>query len=335
VTKAKAIRERFPVKPPERRYGAKYRQWLEDQNSLLLLALKRSADAVMFMTPGGETTYVNPAAEKLLGKMNEELEGKDLLHLFRSVDGEQVGQEFKGQLRIESELHCSLTFLRHTDGTLIPVELHMSELRIQDVAVRIQVNCRDLRHDLEHQRQLIVQAQTDELTGCLNRRWFNDKYPRLEEWARTSEDWLGLLFVDLDHFKRFNDEDYMLGDELIQLAANTIRTVLRPSDPLVRLGGDEFVLPMQGIGPDKVQLIAERILESMAELDIRSPRKPQERFRLTASIGMSVLKGSDPRIGELLFFAQEAKRRAKEGGRNRICVLPEQDDASGIQPSLH
>ncbi len=335
MPKKRAVRRHFPVKPPERRYGIKYRQWLEDQNSLLLLALKRSADAVIFMTVDGETTYANPIAEKLLGKTEAQLVGTNVLSYFRSADGEQVGEEFRHQVSIESELHCSLTFLRSHDGELIPIELHMSELRVQDVPVRIQATCRDLRRDLEFQRQLLTQAQTDQLTGCLNRWWFDKKYRELEEWARTSEDWLSLLFVDLDHFKRFNDESYILGDELIQLAADTIRTVLRPNDPLVRLGGDEFVLPMQGIDPEKTRLIAERILDSMTALDIRVPRKPQERFRLTASIGMSVLKGSDPRIGELLFFAQEAKRLAKEGGRNRVCVLPEQDGGDDIQPSFH
>lgn len=332
MPKSNTIRQRFPVKPPERRYGLKYRQWLEDQNRLLLLALKHSADAVMLMTPDGEMSYVNPVAEKLLDKTEAELVGTNLLSLFRSSDGEQVGQEFKQRVSIESELHCSLSFLRSADGDLIPIELHMSELRIKDVLVRIQATCRDLRRDLEFQRQLETQALTDQLTGCLNRRWFDREFQRASEWARTTEDWLSLIFVDLDHFKQYNDQDYSLGDALIQASAKAMQDVMRPNDKLTRIGGDEFVLLLTGVSREVVAQIAERLRTSLNDLFVRFEDGSRQHFSLTSSVGISSINGTDPRLPEIKRFAQEAKRLAKEDGRNCIRFLPE--DAYD-RPSVH
>jgi GGDEF domain-containing protein len=73
-------------------------------------------------------------------------------------------------------------------------------------------------------------------------------------------------------------------------------------------------------------------LAALPRLDVRLPRSPETRFRLTASIGLAVLNGLDRRLPNLCAYAEEAKRFAKESGRDRICVQPE---GSILEPALH
>lgn len=331
----KTILVRYPLKPPAGKRGVRYRRWLESQNDLHLMALDAINDAVFFTAPDGEMTFVNRAAEALLGKPRSELAGTNLLKVFRTVEGDCLADEIMDRANVLSNFDCSLAYVRSAHGSLIPVEIHVSSLKFEDTLVRIMATCHDLRQMIAHRAELEMRAHTDQLTGCKNRWWFDAEYPKMELWARAGSGWLGILFVDLDHFKRFNDESYVLGDELIRLSADTIRSVLRPSDPLVRLGGDEFVLMLQDIDLEGCREIAVRILAALAALDIRMPRRPGEHFPLTASIGMSVLRGSDSRLTELLFYAQEGKRLAKENGRNRIHILPGEPPAEETRPSLH
>ncbi|MBI5654986.1 sensor domain-containing diguanylate cyclase [Candidatus Uhrbacteria bacterium] len=344
----KTILVRYPLKPPAGKRGIRYRRWLESQNDLHLLALDAINDAVFFTTPDGEMTFVNRAAETLLGKSRSELAGTNLLRVFRTVEGDCLADEIMDRANVLSDFDCSLAYIRPARGPLIPVEIHVSSLKFEDTLIRIMATCHDLRQTLEHQRELEIQARTDQLTGCSNRRWFDNEYPRYETWARTVDGWLAILFVDLDRFKEPNDESYVLGDELLKKVTEVIRSVRRPTDPLVRLGGDEFVVPIQGVGPDECREIAQRILTALAETDVLEIAEGLERrhgiristqrlrhFRLTASIGMSVIRGCDPRLCDLLRYAQEAKRLAKEAGRNCIYTLPDAAETESARPSVH
>ncbi len=332
MPRAKEIRQRFPVAPPQPTCGTRYRKWLESQVELFKMTLNGVADAVMVTMPSGEMTGLNPAAEKLIGKTDAELANVNLLQCFRMVDGECLGSQILELIHTRNELHYEPAYLRHASGELIPVDLHVAALKIDGVIVRIAATCRDLRRESEHQRELERQAKTDRLTGCYNRWWLDEEYPKLETQARKSGEYLGFAFIDLDRFKIINDESYALGDELIRLAAQTIRKALRPTDNLVRLGGDEFVLPLAGLDLEHAEQICRRILEAFPRLVIKMPRSPNARFVLTASIGLSVMQGSDPRLCDLMHEAQEAKRLAKEGGRNCICIQPD-DDVE--RPSVH
>jgi len=332
MARTKKVRQRFPEVQPDRKCGATYREWLESQNSLYQLTLNAIADAVMVMLPSGDITYVNPVAVKLLGRELTELSQTSLLPYFRAADGEQCGREFLERVLVLGETDAALAFIRHADGTLIPVELHFKALKIDGVAVRIIATCRDLRNEIAHQRELERQALTDRLTGCYNRWWFDEQFAKALGWAEETDGWLGLMFIDLDHFKLVNDRSYIFGDNLIATAAAAIQLVLRDTDALVRLGGDEFVLITQGLRLAKVLQIAERVTQALRDLDLRLPDDADKRFRLTASLGVSVLRGSDPHLAKILHFAQEAKRLAKELGRDRIHILPAELEE---RPSVH
>jgi diguanylate cyclase (GGDEF)-like protein/PAS domain S-box-containing protein len=308
-----------------------YLRYLEGQHELCQRVLDSIHDAVIITRPDGRLTYLNQAAERLTGKSAGGLAGQNALALIRNAENEQLFADILERLRILHEVDLELAFVRNGDR-LIPIEAHIALLVIDGEPVRIMATCRDLRPEIAHRQELERQAKTDRLTGCRNRWWFDAEYRRAAEWAKASGAWLSIIFVDLDHFKRYNDESYVFGDQLIQTAATALQLVLRPDDELTRLGGDEFVLLLPGVGPAGARQIAERLHACFRSLDLHLPRDPSQRFVLTASVGVSSLKGDDPRLTDVLAYAQEAKRLAKEQGRDRICIQPEDGED---RPSVH
>jgi len=159
-------------------------------------------------------------------------------------------------------------------------------------------------------------AVTDPQTRAFNRRYLA---PRLrEEMARAdrSRSKLSMLLMDLDHFKRVNDEHgHAAGDRVLRDFAERVREETRRPDILVRWGGEEFVLVMPETNADEALRVAERIRSATAEdpfeLD-RAPPRPQ-----TVSIGVVTWDGRES-PAELERRADEAMYAAKRAGRNRV-----------------
>ena len=173
-----------------------------------------------------------------------------------------------------------------------------------------------LRARLEAAAALLgAAARTDSLTGLPNRRAFDEGLATELERARRDDAPLGLVLVDLDHFKRVNDEHgHEAGDHALRRVAGVLRTATRPFDTSARLGGEEFVLLVPGADGEAAAELAERVRAEVAGHFGHGP------VRLTTSCGVA----SHPRHGEtpgaLLRAADEALYLAKERGRDRVVV---------------
>jgi len=109
-------------------------------------------------------------------------------------------------------------------------------------------------------------SRADPLTGCLNRRGFEERFDAELSNALRNGRPFGLISVDLDHFKEVNDSrGHAAGDELLRLTVETMRDTLRPMDTVGRLGGDEFGALVPGAGPDDCAMIASRLHEAFAD----------------------------------------------------------------------
>ncbi len=317
--KAKNI-DRFPDKPPQNK-GVRYRAWLESQVLLFHEILRGLAEGVIVMKPDFGITFVNPSAEELLRLSQTDLSALSIEGLFCDERGYDCGLKL---IRDGANNPPQPKLVHLRDNPNITVEASVSFLKVGEETVRIIIKIRDVSFELAQKKKLKMQAETDRLTGCFNRWWFEEEYVHRLEAARGCKSWIGLIFIDLDGFKRYNDESFLWGDRLIKMAADIIRSVLRPGDSLVRPGGDEFVLLCLDITPKTVMDIALRIQTALRSRDLRMPRDPEQRFNLTASIGVSVLNGTDERLEQLLDFAQDAKRQAKLRGKNCIVSLPDE-----------
>ena len=172
-----------------------------------------------------------------------------------------------------------------------------------------------------HRQTLHQMAQTDSLTGLLNRRAFEEILRRELQRGDRSGNLLGIMLIDLDYFKQVNDSlGHFAGDDVLRRIAGVLRDGTRPSDVLARYGGEEFVVLLRNAGADETQLVAERVRQQIANL----AGLPGS-VTLTASIGVAVSYPRDTPT-EFLLRSDEALYRSKREGRNLVSVYSEPEE---------
>jgi len=171
---------------------------------------------------------------------------------------------------------------------------------------------RRLRHELERRvEELAYLADMDGLTGLLSRYAFFDRVERVH--ARPGN-WY--LLIDIDHFKRFNDDHgHQMGDAVLHAVGSAIAQALGPTDLSGRLGGEEFAVCLTDCDADLAIRRAEHVRASIQALRVRAPSGPI--VRVTVSIGLSPGDPSQP-IEASLHRADLAMYAAKTGGRNQV-----------------
>ena len=167
----------------------------------------------------------------------------------------------------------------------------------------------------ERQRSL---SRRESLTGCFNRRAFYELFPREVERARRLGQGVAVVFLDIDHFKRINDQyGHETGDHVLQLLSARLRGIIRETDLLFRWGGEEFVILMPHTGPGEGPALAERIRAAVEERPFAATAS-HSAVAVTVSLGVAGTAAWPADPDALLARADAACYRAKEGGRNRV-----------------
>jgi diguanylate cyclase (GGDEF)-like protein len=176
-----------------------------------------------------------------------------------------------------------------------------------------------LQRSLLHQ-QLRAAARTDAKTGLLNAEaWQREADTEVTRVVRTRGS-LALLLADIDHFKRVNDtHGHLVGDQVLAALADAFRQQVRDSDVVGRFGGEEFVVLLPGADAAEAAKVAERLREQVSATPTITD---SAEIRVTVSIGAAVLGQHGDDVPGLLASADLALYRAKEAGRNQVC-LPE------------
>jgi diguanylate cyclase (GGDEF)-like protein len=163
-------------------------------------------------------------------------------------------------------------------------------------------------------RAAIHSAFFDSLTGIKNRTAFDSNFTRDVEYSRRKESELSLILIDIDYFKRINDNyGHIVGDDALRQVAQCVECTIRSSDALYRYGGEEFAIVLNGTDETGARLLAERIRLNVEKLRIESLKNLQ----ITLSLGVAVLQGSES-PDQLFKRADSALYRAKREGRNRV-----------------
>lgn len=172
-----------------------------------------------------------------------------------------------------------------------------------------------LQRSLLHQ-QLRAAARTDAKTGLLNAAaWQREADVEITRVVRASGS-LGLLLVDIDHFKRVNDTyGHLVGDQVLAALAEALRQQVRDSDVVGRFGGEEFVVLLPGADADEAGKVAERLRDRVGAAPFIVAGGE---VRVTVSIGAAVLGPHAEDIPGLLARADLALYQAKAAGRNRV-----------------
>lgn len=169
-------------------------------------------------------------------------------------------------------------------------------------------------NSLRHQHELEKIANIDGLTGLYNRRWMNEFFKRQINRAKSDKKPLVLMLVDLDHFKKVNDQyGHVVGDEVLSSVASVLPHQFRPTDLLARFGGEEFAMILPNTDLEQATQIAERV-----RIAIESTRVEfYPDIQLTLSLGVASLLPNDD-MNSLLARADRALYQAKKNGRNRV-----------------
>ena len=167
-------------------------------------------------------------------------------------------------------------------------------------------------------RRLEVLSNTDQLTQLFNRRYFEQVFAAEWERCRRYRHSLSVLLIDIDHFKKVNDEyGHPAGDACLVEVSKKMNNMMRcPTDIVARFGGEEFCVLLPETDVDGASVVAERLRSEVSNVNIRAENTD---FQVTISVGVSCLiPGDSDRKEEMLSNADKALYLSKSKGRNRV-----------------
>ena len=244
------------------------------------------------------------------------------------VDGEDV-LRFCSQLRSnEATRHCPILVMLDdgdTERLAKALDLGVNDYLVRPVnkdelvaRARTQVRRKQFEDNLRKQYEnSLTAAVTDSLTGLYNRRYLETHFEELVRDLGPSAKSISILIMDVDHFKRVNDDHgHATGDEVLRILAKRVMGGVRGFDTAIRLGGEEFVVLMPNADPRSAYSAANRLRMMVAEDPFETSTK--ETLPITVSIGVATGVAGEVPLSDLLDRADQALYAAKDGGRNRV-----------------
>lgn len=207
----------------------------------------------------------------------------------------------------------------------LPRKQYAGEVRELFSALRVLKDNDVRRLKLEKERKRLIDelktmAETDTLTGLLNRRAFESRSRQLLADKRSGDPVVALLLMDIDHFKRVNDTyGHESGDKALILMAAVCRETVRSDDIVARFGGEEFVVLLRVQQPQQAHALAEQLRLRLHDEETTSA--DGQTFGFTVSIGVAFARhdqGESVDVESLLREADTLLYRAKQGGRDRV-----------------
>lgn len=169
-----------------------------------------------------------------------------------------------------------------------------------------------------HHAEIKSQSMTDSLTGVYNHNHIMDILQREAENNQSETTPFSLIMLDVDHFKRYNDVyGHMIGDQVLTMLTQTIRTHIHDSDAVGRWGGEEFVVVLPKTTGPQAFVVAERIQDAMRHLTLQG-RNGESIPAPTVSQGIAVFPTETREINQLIDLADQRLYLAKERGRNQV-----------------
>lgn len=286
-----------------------------DAQSRLRLAAKvfeSSVDAIFITAPDLKILAVNPVCERLTDTSQAQLLGESAKKLFQDPRDPELMIRVEQVLRDEGFWRGQV-WLDRAGRAACAVHLSWVLLREEDGAVSHTI-CffKDLTEELAAQKRIEQLAYSDALTGLPNKLLLSQRVGFALRMAERHGSQFGVFFLDLDHFKNINDSmGHVFGDRVLIEVAERIKRCLRDADTLCRLGGDDFVIFVQEIDARGAEVLAQRILDLMAQAFLIE----ETSFSVGCSMGIALYPADGRSLDELIKCADTAMYLVKERGR--------------------
>ena len=264
----------------------------------------------------GKCVKLNPAWENVMGYGPGELDGFYYVDFFHPDDRESGAGIFEA-IRKGQTITNFVARFRHKQGAYRYLEWFAAAY--ED---RIYAAANDITDRRETEARLHELAYHDRLTGLPNRVLFFDRLTQTLSAAKRNRKRAAILFLDLDGFKRVNDEyGHDAGDTVLKTIAERLPNAIRASDTVARIGGDEFVIILHELDEiNDAHLVAQKLLNVVATDLVLSP---SEKCRVGVSIGISIYPEHGTDMDTLLMAADLAMYASKKNGANRYAFAGE------------
>jgi diguanylate cyclase (GGDEF)-like protein/PAS domain S-box-containing protein len=289
----------------------------EAEMQLQASALRAAANSILITDPKGDILWVNPAFIDLTGYTEEEVIGKNprflrsgkhdasfYKKLWKTISkgdvwkGEIINRRKNGMLYTQE---ITITPVHGTDNGQITHYIGI----VQDISERVRM-----------EEKLTYQTMYDSLTDLPNRHLLIDRLNQSIAQAQRDKMLVGVVHLDLDHFKDINDTlGHMVGDDVLKLVAHRLAQNVRLSDTLARMGGDEFIIVLNGLTDPETALQVTQKLVSIFKTPFNVDGNE---LYINVSIGISVYPHGGKDAVTLLKNADSALVFAKDRGKNNI-----------------
>ncbi|SDU43006.1 GGDEF domain-containing protein [Desulfobacula phenolica] len=216
-----------------------------------------------------------------------------------------------------NEIRCIVDqMLAETKGLL------QSGKRLQ---TRMKISSEDLKQLQQELEKSQQEAQTDALTGLINRRGLEKKLEIERIRAKQNDLPFSIIMVDIDYFKRVNDTfGHLVGDSLLRGISQILKTHLRKNDIAARYGGEEFLIILPETGIKGATTVAKKIQKTLATKEWKLRKSGETMGKITVSMGISLYRMNEPETS-LIKRADDALFMAKNNGRDQIVAQKEQE----------
>jgi diguanylate cyclase (GGDEF)-like protein len=284
----------------------------------LAVMLEQNLDLYISPRQGAES-LVN---DRLVAKIRERLEASIPVSFATTevVVKAELHDLMHSPVRGDGLAHGAYALLEQGDRTaglllLFRGEPEFSEQEQQVLAIfSTQVSM--LLDTISARERIINLADTDDLTGIWNKRYFRRQLPQEMERAKTFNVALSLLLFDIDEFKQINDSfGHVMGDVVLSELCGAVREALRPTDVLARFGGDEFAIILPHTDCEGAKRVADRLLTRVRSMTI--PTDDEAAIQCSLSIGIAEYSRDDATANDLIRRADERLYLSKRAGKNR------------------
>jgi len=294
-------------------YGILKYDFLEIRTLARETIFENNLAGMVVLGPGNKIIDYNKAAEKFFEEINISLNNYPLEHV---LDREPKLLEI-----FESKDNHDISLVIDGEKRFFEIDaIPLGDPR--DVNTRILKSIRDVTEERKIQEKLKQLATIDSLSGLFNRAEFMNLAKKEFAWAKSNNEELSVLIMDVDNFKVINDTyGHGAGDEIIREIGKIIKSGFRKTDIAGRIGGEEFAVVLKNASLEEAKMVAEKFRKTVAKTKVIYGK---QEISFTISIGVATIRGNSDDIKDIediLKMADDALYKAKAKGRNYVVSL--------------